>query len=152
MEALQDRWLPGNACFGCGPANHRGLQLKSYPEGEQLVARWTAEPYHQGPPGVVQGAILAIPMDCHATWAAMVAFARHVGAEEPVPAVTAEYRMRLRRPTPTGRDVLLCATADVPDGKRVSVEVTAHVDDEVTAVFDGRFVGIFDYGGWENGD
>ena len=29
LDAFQDM-LPGNTCFGCGPANERGLRIKSY--------------------------------------------------------------------------------------------------------------------------
>ena len=33
MESLQDRYAPNNACFGCGPANDKGLRIKSRPDG-----------------------------------------------------------------------------------------------------------------------
>jgi acyl-coenzyme A thioesterase PaaI-like protein len=150
LEAVQDVWLPGNACFGCGPANHQGFRLKSYPEGDELVATWTVDRRYQGPPGVVQGGVLAIPMDCHATWTAMFAFARATGADEPIPAVTTEYRVRLRRPTPTGKEVVLRGVADDPQDGRVAVRVTATVDGEVTATFEGRFIAIPGYGAWDD--
>ena len=31
VVGLQDRYAPSNACFGCGPANAQGLQIKSIP-------------------------------------------------------------------------------------------------------------------------
>ena len=30
--ALQDQYAPELICFGCGPANEKGLQLKSFAE------------------------------------------------------------------------------------------------------------------------
>ena len=33
-QSLQDRFAPHNACFGCGPANAKGLRLKSIPPAE----------------------------------------------------------------------------------------------------------------------
>jgi hypothetical protein len=41
--ALQDMFLPGNRCFGCGPANPEGLHLKTYEDGDGFVAEWTPE-------------------------------------------------------------------------------------------------------------
>jgi acyl-coenzyme A thioesterase PaaI-like protein len=139
--ALQDMFYPGNRCFGCGGANPHGLHLKSYETGDGLVAEWTPEERYQGPPGVVNGGVMAIPMDCHSTWAAMHRFSELAGGE-PVGAVTASYSVRLRRPTPIGQRMLLHAeVTDVAEG-RATVRTTATVDGEVTAIFEGTFVAV----------
>ncbi len=57
-EALQDTYSPDNICFGCGPANPGGLQIKSYPEGDELVAEFTPQEHHQAFPGVINGGII----------------------------------------------------------------------------------------------
>lgn len=63
--AIQDRLYPDLTCFGCGPANDRGLQLKSYREGELIVARFTPWPEHDNGIGFLNGGIIATLLDCH---------------------------------------------------------------------------------------
>ena len=67
-SSLQDRYAPHNACFGCGPANDKGLRIKSRVEGEELVADWTPEPHHAGFPGSLNGGIVGALFDCHSNW------------------------------------------------------------------------------------
>ena len=142
-EALQDQHLPGNACFGCGPDNPTGFQLKSRPaEGGGLVAELVIGERFQGPPGIVNGGLLSVPMDCHSTWTAMLAFTEAGGNSEIQHAVTAEYRMRLRRPTPVGAPVELRSFPGWLDGRRTSVRTTATVDGELTAEFEGVFAAV----------
>ena len=38
-ESLQETYAPRNACFGCGPANEQGLQIKSRLEGESVARK-----------------------------------------------------------------------------------------------------------------
>lgn len=142
-DALQDHHLPGNACFGCGPHNPDGFQLKSRPvDGGGLVAELVIEERFQGPPGIVNGGLLSVPMDCHSTWTAMLAFTEAAGSDEFKHAVTAEYRMRLRRPTPVGVPVELRSYPGWLDGRRASVRTTASVEGEVTAEFEGVFAAV----------
>ena len=145
--ALQDLFLPSNRCFGCGGANPDGLHLKSYEAGDgSYVAEWVPEDRLQGPPGVVNGGVMAIPMDCHATWAAMHTFSEDRGGE-PVGAVTAGYSVRLVRPTPVGHRVTFRAEVGEHDQRKAKVHVEASVEGEVVATFDGTFVCVdeFDY-------
>lgn len=141
-SALQDAFFPGNRCFGCGPSNPDGLHLKTY-EGEDGVftAEWTPETTYEGPPGVVNGGVMAIPMDCHSTWTAMHAFSGR-GGGDPRGAVTAGYEVRLRRPTPTGRRVDLRAWVESLEGRRAVVRCEAAVEDTVTVEFVGTFVEV----------
>ena len=39
-KSLQERYAPHSICFGCGPANEKGLRIRSLPEGEVVVAEW----------------------------------------------------------------------------------------------------------------
>jgi acyl-coenzyme A thioesterase PaaI-like protein len=139
--ALQDLFLPQNRCFGCGPANPDGLHLKSYEEGDELVAEWVPEERFQGPPGVVNGGVMAVPMDCHATWAAMHAFSADRGGE-PCGAVTAGYSVRLAAPTPIGHRVVLRAQVTDHTERKAKVTVTATVEGRTVATFDGTFVAV----------
>jgi acyl-coenzyme A thioesterase PaaI-like protein len=137
--ALQDLFLADNECFGCGPANPDGLHLKTYEDGADFLAEWTPEERFQGPPGVVGGGMMAVPMDCHATWAAMHAFSEDRGGE-PVGAVTAGYSVQLHAPTPIGRRVVFRARVLERTERHAKVEVTATVDADLVATFDGTFV------------
>ncbi|MBW3619753.1 MAG: PaaI family thioesterase [Actinobacteria bacterium] len=137
--ALQDLFYPENRCFGCGPANADGLHVKTYEADDGYVAEWTPEQRFAGPPGVVNGGMVAVPMDCHATWAAMHTFSRDRGGE-PVGAVTAGYSVRLLRPMPIGQRVRLHAEVTSHDERKAKVSVTASLAGEVLATFDGTFV------------
>ena len=142
--ALQDLHFPANNCFGCGPANPDGFQLKSYPQDEgTLAATWVAPARFAGPPGVVNGGVLSIPMDCHATWAAIQAFTDQ--ERELRGAVTASYQMRLRRPTPVEQPVHLVAEVVSIEGRRATARCEASVAGDVTAVFEGSFVKVEPY-------
>src|SRR6185295_18367430 len=70
FQSLQDRYAPRNACFGCGPANEKGLRLKSRVEDGEVVADWTPEKHHEAFPGVLNGGIIGALLDCHGNWAA----------------------------------------------------------------------------------
>lgn len=144
--ALQDRLLPGNTCFGCGPANPDGLHLKSYEDGDALIAAWTPREGLNGPPEVVNGGVVAVPMDCHATWTAMMHF-RRVRDHARTAAVTAGYRVNLRAPTPIGQRIDLRGWIVEGTDRRANVRVTAHAGETLTAEFDGSFVAVpaFEY-------
>jgi hypothetical protein len=57
MKSLQDTYGPDAICFGCGPANSKGLQLKSFAQGDDCVAEYRVEKHHEAFPGVVNGGI-----------------------------------------------------------------------------------------------
>jgi len=76
-RALQDVFKVH--CFGCGALNAHGLQIKSYRQGDELVCRWRAQPFHIGHPGYVYGGTIASIVDCHAIWTAMDDHCRATG-------------------------------------------------------------------------
>ena len=52
--AIQDRYDDAfQVCYGCGAKNARGLQLKSFRRGDEVVAEYTPRPEQLGVPGVV---------------------------------------------------------------------------------------------------
>ncbi|MFV1987509.1 MAG: PaaI family thioesterase [Gemmatimonadota bacterium] len=141
-QSLQDTYASDSICFGCGPANPDGLHVESYPEGDAVVATWTPGPNHQAFPGVLNGGIIGTLLDCHCNWAAVHAIMQDRGLEEPVVTVTANYSIRLRKPTPTDRPVHLVARATEIDGNRVTVEGELRSGDDVTATCTGLFVAV----------
>ena len=43
-QSLQERYAPHNACFGCGPANAKGLHIRSFVADGEYIATWQPEP------------------------------------------------------------------------------------------------------------
>jgi acyl-coenzyme A thioesterase PaaI-like protein len=140
--SVQERYAPHNACFGCGPANPKGLRIRSFIEGDDFVARWTPEPHHEAFPGVLNGGITGALLDCHCNWRASIALMQAQGLESPPCTVTAEYTVKLRRPTPTDRQLTIRAKVVSLQGSKVTVEGTLEADGEATAQCSGVFVAV----------
>src|SRR5512135_2640065 len=97
QPSLQERYAPRSICFGCGPANPDGLRIRSFPDGDGLVAVWTPQPQHQAFEGAVNGGVIGALFDCHSNWTAAWHLMRQAG-EDTVPAtVTAEFAVRFKR-------------------------------------------------------
>ncbi len=139
--ALQDRYAPHNRCFGCGPANDRGLRLKSHVRGDELVAEWTPAPHHQAFTGVLNGGIAGALLDCHGNWAAAYALMLARGAETPPCTVTAEFHVKLRAPTPM-QPLVVHAKPDLVEGDRVVVSAYLESGGKKTATCVGTFVAV----------
>lgn len=141
-QSLQDRYAPKNACFGCGPANKDGLRIKSYVEGDEVVCTWRPEPMHQAFPGVLNGGIIGALLDCHCNWAAAYHLMQAQELEVPPCTVTAEYGIKLRRPTPTDGDVTLRAKVVSIDDNRATISGTLTANGRICATCDGLFVAV----------
>lgn len=139
--SLQDRYAPQSRCFGCGPANDRGLRLKSRVEGDAVVCDFTPEPHHEAFPGMVNGGIIGALLDCHSNWTAAYHLMRARGADAPPCTVTADYHVKLKKPTPLG-PVRLRAQVAEAEGDRVVVEATLEAGGRVTATCRGTFVAV----------
>jgi acyl-coenzyme A thioesterase PaaI-like protein len=142
MESLQDRYAPHNACFGCGPANDKGLRIKSIVEGDELVATWQPEPHHQAFEGVLNGGIIGALLDCHSNWTAAYHLMKAEGADKPPCTVTADFHVKLRRPTPMGVPLHLRAKLAELEGDRAVVEATLEASGQITATCRGTFVAV----------
>jgi acyl-coenzyme A thioesterase PaaI-like protein len=140
--SVQERFAPRSICFGCGPANSAGLHVRSIEVGDELVATWNASPHHQAFPGVLNGGICGAVLDCHANWAAAMALMRARGADRPPPTVTADYSVRLVRPSPIDRPLILRSRATSVVGDRATAEATIEADGLTTASFQGTFVAV----------
>jgi acyl-coenzyme A thioesterase PaaI-like protein len=140
--SLQETYAPGNRCFGCGPANPKGLRLRSFAEGDALVARFLPEAHHLAFEGIVNGGILGALLDCHGNWAAAHALMKRDGAAAPPCTVTAEFHVKLRRPTPMDTPLDLRAVAVEVGEDRATVEVTLAANGVTTATCRGTFVAV----------
>ena len=64
-SSLQDRYYSAGTCFGCGPSNRHGLQVKSYSAENGVAATWTASDKYDNGFGFVNGGIISTLLDCH---------------------------------------------------------------------------------------
>jgi acyl-coenzyme A thioesterase PaaI-like protein len=142
MQSLQDRYAPTNRCFGCGPANEKGLRIKSHPEGNELVATWTPEPHHEAFPGVLNGGICGALLDCHSNWAATWHLMQKSGAAAPPCTVTADFAVTLKRPTPMDGPLTLRAHVVDSTADRAVVDASIEAKGKVTATCRGTFVAV----------
>ena len=141
-EALQERYWPEGTCYGCGPANDKGLRVRSVVQGEDVIAEWMPQPYHAAFPGVLSGGIIGTLLDCHSNWTAAWTLMRATGVERPPCTVTADYHVRLLRPTPTAGPVMLRAHAVETQPDRAVIEATLAAAGVVTATCRGTFVAV----------
>lgn len=142
MESLQDTYAPSNRCFGCGPANEKGLRIKSVVAGDEVVAEWRAEPHHVAFDGILNGGICGALLDCHSNWTAAWHLMQKRGEVTPPCTVTADFHVTLKRPTPI--DALLTLRAHVVESSddRAVVEATLEANGKVTATCRGTFVAV----------
>jgi acyl-coenzyme A thioesterase PaaI-like protein len=132
-RSIQDTYVPDLTCFGCGPANDRGLRLKSFPSGNGAVATFVPWPEHDNGLGYLNGGIAATVLDCHSAAAVMVESARRgwtVAGGPPLQYVTAGLDVRYLRPTPLREPLEL--RAQVVEAAETQMTV------EVEIVWDGK--------------
>ena len=140
--SLQDRYAPNNRCFGCGPANEQGLRIKTFCEGAECVCTWTPEKHHEAFDGMLCGGICGALLDCHSNWTAAWHLMERNGLDAPPCTVTAEFHVKLRRPTPTAGPVHLRAQVVESSERRAVVEATLEAGGEVTSTCRGVFVSV----------
>lgn len=141
--SLQERYAPKNECFGCGPANAKGLKIRSFEgEGGAFVCDWSPEAHHQAFPGVLNGGITGALLDCHSNWAACVHLMKQAGLDAPPCTVTADFHVTLKRPTPLEGPVHIEARVVESTADRAKVEATVSAGGKVTATCTGTFVAV----------
>ncbi len=139
---VQERYAPHNACFGCGPANPKGLRIRSFEDGDALVAEWSPEPHHEAFPGMVNGGIIGALLDCHSNWCAAVHLMKKNGLSSPPCTVTAEYSIKLKRPTPINSPLKLRAVVVESTEDRAVVEATLEAEGKLCDTCRGTFVAV----------
>lgn len=146
-RSLQERFAPSNRCFGCGPANPDGLRLKSHPAADfetsgEVHCDWTPQPRYEAFTGMVNGGILGALLDCHSNWTAAHHLMRARGESTPPCTVTADFHVKLRKPTPSNAPLHLTAKVVESGPDRATVEATLSSGGVVTATCRGLFVAV----------
>ena len=140
--SVQEEFAPNSICFGCGPANAKGLKIRSFRTENGLYMEFNPEDHHQAFPGMVNGGILGALLDCHGNWTAAVAIMDNEGSTAPPCTVTASYSVSLRRPTPN--DKLLKINSEVVElsSDRAKVKMSLTCEGKVCATGEGLFVAV----------
>ena len=148
-QSLQERYAPKNVCWGCGPANPDGLHIRSFPKNSdesqvsgEVVAEWRPEKKYEAFAGVLNGGVIGTLLDCHCNWTAAYHLMKRAKADRPPCTVTAEYAIKMMRPTPTKDSVFLSARiVDLTDVRAV-VEGTLSAGGKTCATCRGIFVAV----------
>ena len=141
MKSLQETYAPNNRCFGCGPANDKGLRIRSFEDGDALVCDWKPEPHHLAFDGIVNGGIIGALLDCHSNWTAAMHIMKSRGATELPATVTSDFHVTLKRPTPIDATLHLRAHVVESGEDRATVEATIEANG-ITATCRGTFVAV----------
>jgi acyl-coenzyme A thioesterase PaaI-like protein len=140
--SLQEKYAPHNECFGCGPSNKKGLRIRSFPNGDEVVAEWVPESHHEAFPGVLNGGIIGSLLDCHCNWTAAWHLMNKAGVDRPPCTVTASYSIKLLRPTPTDRVLKLRAWVVESTDDSATIEGELIVGDKVCDTCRGTFIAV----------
>lgn len=128
-EAFQDLIGPENHCHGCGCANEKGLQIKSYWDGDsdESVMTYMPQPHQcAGLPQVMHGGVLGSLIDCHGNNLAM-ALAYHrdgrkVGSHPLIWYVTARLKIDFVGPVFMDKEITVRAKMIKNEGKKSWIE------------------------------
>lgn len=144
MAALQDL-IPGNHCYGCGPENPLGLQIKSHWDGEESVCTYMPRPEQcAGPTQYLYGGTIASIIDCHCVCTAIAyqyeSDGQQIGAGPPIWCVTGKLSVSYLAPTPIDQPVELRASVVKASGRKMTVRCTLF--SEGTATAEGEVIAI----------
>lgn len=140
--SLQEQFAPHNQCFGCGPSNKLGLQIKSFVNNNSLVATFLPQDHHKAFENILSGGIIGTLLDCHSNWCAAY-FIMKARNEETLPCtVTAKYCVQLLAPTPMNTPLTLIATPILVTEKKAEISAKLLSQDTCTATCEGIFVAV----------
>jgi acyl-coenzyme A thioesterase PaaI-like protein len=109
-------------CFGCGPANPSGLQLKLERRADGSVAGgFRVKQEHQGPPGTAHGGVVAAALD--------EAMSLLIHTEGTL-ALTAHLEIDLHAPAAVGSFVELEARVERREARSIHTAAAAHGEEE----------------------
>ena len=97
-------------------------------------------PHHVAFEHILNGGICGALLDCHSNWAAAYYLMQRRGENAPPCTVTAEYAVKLLKPTPLLAPLHLSARVVEASDKKALVQASISVNGEVTATCLGTFV------------
>ncbi len=111
---ITNRW-PG-LCFGCSPANPRGLRLRFWRSEQGCFTRYAIPEHLCGFDKVAHGGIIATLLDEVSAWTVIACLGR-LG-------VTREISIRYLRPVPTGIELKVAGQVISHDGRSAIVRAS----------------------------
>lgn len=141
-KSIQDTYYAQGRCFGCGPTNSLGLQIKSFPQGDKVLCQWQPQRHHEAADNILNGGIIGVLFDCHANWTAAYHLMNLAHAERPPCTVTAEFSVKLLKPTPTKNPIQLVAQVVASSAHSATVEAELTAENQSCATFRGVFVAV----------
>ncbi len=148
-SSLQDLCTPNGKCYGCGPANPDGLQIKSYWSEDGQFVVCTVDPvakYTSGFKNAMYGGLIASLIDCHSNWTAMAfgykAEGRTAGTLPLIASVTGSLSIKYLKPTPMDQPIYLKAWVEGEVGRKTRVLCELGPAGQVSATGDSVFVRI----------
>jgi acyl-coenzyme A thioesterase PaaI-like protein len=139
---LQNYFAPNSICFGCGPANDKGLQIQSIPDGEVVIADFQPLPHHQAFSNILSGGIIGTLLDCHSNWTAAWTIMNNRKDNHPPCTVTAQYTIKLLKPCPTNAPVKLIAKVVESNDKKAIIHAELITEDKICAKCEGIFIAV----------
>ena len=127
QKAFQD-YYPDDLshCYGCGRLNEKGLQIKSYWDGEESVCTHHPKSFCTAVPGYAYGGLIASLIDCHSTGTAAAAKCREENCDmDTLPSIrflTASLHVDYLLPTPLDGPIEIRARVKEIKGRKVVVE------------------------------
>jgi len=91
---------------------------------------------------VLNGGIIGTLLDCNCNWTAAYHLMKRAGADHPPCTVTAEYTIKLLRPTPTDNAVSLSAHVVDLDDDRATIEGTLSAGGRCAQLVAAVFVAV----------
>jgi acyl-coenzyme A thioesterase PaaI-like protein len=91
---------------------------------------------------MLNGGIIGALLDCHSNWAAAHHLMTNAGTQTPPCTVTADFAVKLLRPTPSGQTARLRARVVDSSSDRATVEASLESGGKVCATCRGTFVAV----------
>lgn len=140
--SLQDRFASNSICYGCGPANKEGLQIKSVPVGDELICEIQPDVKYQAFEGFLYGGLIGCLLDCHCNWTAAWHLMQQNKLSSPPCTVTAQYTVKFLRPTPSGQKLRIVAKVVTSSERKAEVHGELFAGNELCATGDAIFVAV----------
>ena len=133
-KAIQDLFPEeGTHCFGCGRNNPKGLQIKTYCEGDNCFCTFKAQPHQIAYPEIGCGGIISTVLDCHcinsAMHAAYKAENREVGSKPDLIYATKSMKVNFLKPAPINEIWVFKAKIINFSVRKITVECRVYAKD-----------------------
>ena len=109
---------------------------------DSIVCDWIGGNHHQAFPGMLNGGIIGSVLDCHSNWSSAYYLMKEQNLDTPPCTVTAEYAIKLHKPTPVNEKLRVTANLVKIEGNKAWIEATLSHDGSICASCSGLFVAV----------